>query len=513
MELKEVSVNELAAIEHCLWLRLQLPLSQVALNESAEILGLRIDQLIPTTISLLELNELGLGQASRGMVNVKIARTSMFDKFGDLFLPNNDDLLVQWTSVDGARYSNGERLPAVNYGKHPANDQRFLTDEAVHCIRHIVFRFKIAITKFPALWNSFSVLFLRRPLSLEEFSSIAILPFRFYRLMIIDQHFFKCQFQAEIASTTSCGFPLSWYSLSDDSEHHGRKRHVLLITATKGRSEEFLNPCFRFVTASEAVSGDSEGNSKLNVDKLIGYLPIATLAHYGGNVTDNANSAIDESRKTFNGTIKHLEDSAENEEERIKLTTRFGVPRRSIELGDPFHIDNLIVTLESIAAFGDTERGNHRQSHHRQLIQSIHDVHKKVKTLSQKVMDRVLEGTGKTIRIHTTRERQQRWLVNSRSCERILHAMATKTVDDKPALLVWAHEMSQHHTGNWRLAAKDVVEMISMPNIMVGVHFEADLGQYFEVTMKWHGYPGELSTQPGFRVMELHQLYFDYIAP
>jgi hypothetical protein len=161
--------------------------------------------------------------------------------------------------------------------------------------------------------------------------------------MIIDQHFFKCHFQAEIASTTNYGFPLNWYSLSDDSKHHGRKRHVLLITAAKGRNDEFLNPSFRFVTASEAVLGDSEGNLKLNIEKLIEYLPLTTLAHYDGNVTDNANSAIDESRKTFNGTIQHLEDLAELEEERIKSTTRFGVRRHSIELGDPFHIDNLIV--------------------------------------------------------------------------------------------------------------------------------------------------------------------------
>eukprot|EP00978_Attheya_sp_CCMP212_P041602 scaffold240595_cov63-Attheya_sp.AAC.2 len=117
--------------------------------------------------------------------------------------------------------------------------------------------------------------------------------------MIIDQHFFKCQFQAEIACSTSrYGFPLSWYSLSDDSKHHGRKRHVLLITATKGAA--FLNPCFRFVMAAEVVSGNSEGNSKLNVENLIDYLPLTILAHYGGNITDNANSAIDESCKTFN---------------------------------------------------------------------------------------------------------------------------------------------------------------------------------------------------------------------
>jgi hypothetical protein len=77
--------------------------------------------------------------------------------------------------------------------------------------------------------------------------------------------------------------------------------------------------------ALEAGSGDSEGNSKLNVEKLIDYLSLTNLAHYGGNVTDNANSKIGESRKTFNDTIKHLNKSADNEEERISLTTRFGV--------------------------------------------------------------------------------------------------------------------------------------------------------------------------------------------
>jgi hypothetical protein len=158
-------------------------------------------------------------------------------------------------------------------------------------------------------------LFLRRPLTSDEFSSDVILPFRFYRLQIIDQHFFQCQFQAEIASNAAYGFSLIWYSLSDDSEHHGRKRHVLLITATKGRNDDCLIPCFFFVTASEAVSSDSEGNYRLNVDELIGYLSLKTLAHYGGNVTDNTNSAMDESRKTFNGIFKHLKESADNDEE------------------------------------------------------------------------------------------------------------------------------------------------------------------------------------------------------
>jgi hypothetical protein len=65
LELKEISIKEIAAIEHCLWLLLQqqeeLPLSEVALKESAESLGLSIvdkkKQSMPASISLSELTE------------------------------------------------------------------------------------------------------------------------------------------------------------------------------------------------------------------------------------------------------------------------------------------------------------------------------------------------------------------------------------------------------------------------------------------------------------------------
>jgi hypothetical protein len=61
---------------------------------------------------------------------------------------------------------------------------------------------------------------------------------------------------------------------------------------------------------------------------------------------------MDESRKTFNGIFKHLKESADNDEEQIKSTTRFGVPWRSIELGDPFHIDNYpVIVLALYATF------------------------------------------------------------------------------------------------------------------------------------------------------------------
>ena len=64
-----------------------------------------------------------------------------------------------------------------------------------------------------------------------------------------------------------------------------------------------------------------------------------------------------------------------NNESTIKLSKVInGVDRKTTQLGNPFHIDNLAVNAASIAAFGDTEKNNHRQIHHRQLLQSLHNL-------------------------------------------------------------------------------------------------------------------------------------------
>ncbi len=42
-----------------------------------------------------------------------------------------------------------------------------------------------------------------------------------------------------------------------------------------------------------------------------------------------------------------------------------GVHRRPIAYGDPYHVGNLVVTWASIFAFGETEKADHLQVHHR----------------------------------------------------------------------------------------------------------------------------------------------------
>ena len=39
---------------------------------------------------------------------------------------------------------------------------------------------------------------------------------------------------------------------------------------------------------------------------------------------------------------------------------------------------------------------------------------------------------------------------------------------------------------------------LSMPDIVVGLHFEAELGEYFETTYYWHNRTGPLHTRSGF---------------
>lgn len=51
------------------------------------------------------------------------------------------------------------------------------------------------------------------------------------------------------------------------------------------------------------------------------------------------------------------------------------------------------------------------------------------------------------------------------------------------------------------------------PEIIVAYYFKSELGGYFEVTSKWYAAPGELSTHPGFRIMEVHLFLFEFVFP
>jgi hypothetical protein len=446
-------LEELAAIEFAVHLLYTEKVSVTVAADSFQQAGVRN----PNSISVDDLHKLPKRLHPWVIRNVSVARKELIDgSGGGLFCPEKGDMLHAWIA-DGKRYTNGERLPAMNYEMHPVSNQMCLTDKAAHYIRNMVYCHKIPRIRFPSLWNAFALLMIGRPLTQQEFSSSATLRYRFQRLYMIDKYRFHAEFEKYITARHEKGFHRLWYMVTDDSKHHDRDRHVCLMTAHRADDPSDTNaspnPCFRLLTASVAPSKDSDGNASLNVSAASDSLSISVLALYAGAVTDNAPDALDETRKTFDRFMELVKDN----DQVSSMGLMYGVQRRPIINGDMYHIDNLMCTHASNASFGETERGDHSQVHHRQLLQSLHDVHKKDRAASRRAMATVLEGTGNKFTLHTTRERQQRWLVNQRQAAHVLQGLEMKTKDDVPALVAWAHYMVEHSDGWVKRAASEAL--------------------------------------------------------
>ena len=168
--------------------------------------------------------------------------------------------------------------------------------------------------------------------------------------------------------------------------------------------------------------------------------------------------------------------------------------RRPIAFGDPFHVANLCVTWASIFAFGDTEKCDHSQCHHRQVLQSIHSLHASDKGASQAYMDHVMEGSGKAVRITTKREQIQRWMVNQRNAKATLEMLSSETNDAIPSLVAWALVYANESRSNWKArAGREIATWLSMPEVVLGLQFEAEIGAYFEGIHAWHNCKGPIN--------------------
>ena len=79
--------------------------------------------------------------------------------------------------------------------------------------------------------------------------------------------------------------------------------------------------------------------------------------------------------------------------------------------------------------------------------------------------------------------------------------------------ILWAMKYLPY-TDSWkRIALEETIRNFPKPEIIVMLQFEAELVDYFEVTYGWHAYPGELCDRPGFRTMELFQLFTKFTIP
>ena len=140
---------------------------------------------------------------------------------------------------------------------------------------------------------------------------------------------------------------------------------------------------------------------------------------------------------------------------------------------------------------------------------SLHSLHSDDAGYSQTVMDRVMHNRQRVI-IRTWRERQQRWLVNQRFARKGITMLACSTGVGVVSLIAWALYFANNNRSTWKSrVGRELATWFSMPSIILGIHFELEIGNYFEEVYAWHNRTGAHNFRSGFRVLEIHNLYFD----
>ena len=96
-------------------------------------------------------------------------------------------------------------------------------------------------------------------------------------------------------------------------------------------------------------------------------------------------------------------------------------------------------------------------------------------------------------KIKTWRERIQRWLVNGRFSKKVMEGVnLLSEVSSTNFWVLWGMRYLPLVDGWKHTAVEEIIQFFLMPEIIVGIQFEAELVDYFEVTYLWHAYPGEL---------------------
>jgi len=81
-------------------------------------------------------------------------------------------------------------------------------------------------------------------------------------------------------------------------------------------------------------------------------------------------------------------------------------------------------------------------------------------------------------------------------------------------LVAWTLYFANNSCSTWKAGVgKEVATWLSMPEMVLGLHYEAELGDYFKEVYAWHNRTEPHNSRSGFRVMEIHNLYFNFELP
>ena len=125
-----------------------------------------------------------------------------------------------------------------------------------------------------------------------------------------------------------------------------------------------------------------------------------------------------------------------------------------------------------------------------------------------------LDGAPAWIKAKSKRERVQRWLVNQRNSKDTLVIIDARTTNDVLALVAWALVFVSNERSSRKCSVvHEVATWALMPEIILGIQLEAELGGYFEEVYAWYCCPGPLNKRICFRMLEIFDIYLGFELP
>jgi hypothetical protein len=201
----------------------------------------------------------------------------------------------------GFRFNDGDELTRELYDP---NGPRELRSEVAFMFRHINYVMPhIGLSRIPELFAYFFTLIAGRPAIEREIPSTSTLRSNIARLDHIDEYKTTLMFLALSKVTTPCGNRIMIGLVTDDTKHGCQKKcHVVILTcddlSLNGNHDSddpkvkwAISPFFILGTTAPAVTANWQGNSDLNIETIIRFIPTEALGNVGGTSTDNANDA------------------------------------------------------------------------------------------------------------------------------------------------------------------------------------------------------------------------------
>ena len=352
--------------------RLEIALTNAHDKKDREYTNSEINSLGGSTFSVVDyeaIEALGLSVLGRKRRNIgKLRKWINDNSFTKLYQVYDEMRLLEYARRGGDLWLGGEGLASDIY--EPSGQ---LKTEVAQMIRHIIYTCPgIGISKFPEIFAYCCVIFTgKEPKRIPSASTIRL---HIARLNQFDLEENKQMYEALAKDVSPYGTPRMIGIITDDTKHGERdKRHVVILSCDSLRSSDkrdsndvkerwAISPVYILCTTGKAVTPDCEGNSDLNVEVIWKLLPRCAFHLYNSFVSDNANDAVKEGRLTWDKhTDRMIEEGLEDE------TMVNGVVRKAKQLGDSFHVHQLVVKWMSEVSCGKTEKGNHEQNHHRQV--------------------------------------------------------------------------------------------------------------------------------------------------